>query len=189
MVFSSRVKSGCAGRVTALYAVIPYDGRLSVVILPERYYESAALILGETYAFLNGETAALDRYFLVTGTTAALDETSAGMFYDWFGENRDWLAESGLVSAGVEDYAEVLSPVALRVDTVGKLPNVWAWVLTGLAWGLLIWCAVILLRWSLGKYSPKPEAETADGELTETEEETETEAEAEPEPEEESDAT
>jgi hypothetical protein len=137
---------------TAYYAVVPYDGKFSVVILPQRYFESADVIFDETYDFINGRRDSINSYVLVTGTAEELSETTAGMFYDWFGLNKDWMTEAGLIDGEVEDYADYLSVVALRGDRVGHVSSVAAWILTAAAWVLLIYAAVVLLRWTLGKY-------------------------------------
>lgn len=146
-------------RVKTHYAVIPENGMLYAVILPERYFESADTIFGATYDFINGRADRLSKYILVTGTAEELTDDTATMFYDWFGLNKDWLAEAGLVGSEVTDYTDHICLTALRADRTGRVSTVWAWVLTGLAWAGFIYAAIILLRLSMGKYGPKP-AET-----------------------------
>ena len=109
--------------VTALYAVVPYGGRFAVIILPERYFDSAETVYDSTYDFINGRTAFINDYILVTGTAEELTDKTAAMFYDWFGLNKDWMAEAGLVDADVQDYADHLSLIALRADMTGRLPS------------------------------------------------------------------
>lgn len=144
-------------KVTALYAVVPYDGRFAAVILPQRYFESADVIFDSTYAFINGESGSVNEYILVTGTAEELTGETSGMLYEWFGLNKDWMTEAGLISGEVTDYAEHLSDVALRVDRTGALPTAWAVALTGLAWALLMYAVVVFLHLTLGRYDPKPE--------------------------------
>lgn len=148
--------------VTALYAVVPYGGRFAVVILPERYFDSADTVYDSTYDFINGRTAFINDYILVTGTAEELTDETAAMFYDWFGLNKDWMAEAGLVDADVQDYADHLSLVALRADMTGRLPAVWAWTLSGIAWALLMYAVIVFLRLTLGKYAPEPEPASAE---------------------------
>ena len=143
--------------VTALYAVVPYGGRFAVIILPERYFDSADTVYNSTYDFINGRTAFINDYILVTGTAEELTDKTAAMFYDWFGLNKDWMAEAGLVDADVQDYADHLSLAALRADMTGRLPSVWAWVLSGIAWVLFMYAVAVFLRLTLGKYAPEPE--------------------------------
>ncbi len=149
---------GPSGVTKTLYAVVPYDGRLAVVVLPRRYFPSAETVRRETEAFLGGALQEIDSYILVTGTGQALSEAEAGLFYDWFGENKDRLRALGLVPEGEEDYAHILSDTALRADRVGRVSTAAALTLTGLAWLLLIYAAVVLLRLSLGRYEQKETA-------------------------------
>lgn len=145
-------------KVKTHYAVVPEKGVLYAVILPERYFDSADTIFDATYDFINGRTDRLSSYILVTGTAEELTDDTAAMFYEWFGLNKDWLAEVGLVDAEVTDYTNHVCLTALRGDQTGSVSMVWAWVLTGLAWAGFIYAAIILLRLTLGKYDPKPEA-------------------------------
>lgn len=154
--FAEEYSSG-SGETTAVYAVVPYDGRFFAVILPERYFDSADVIYSSTYDFINGRTDSINSYILVTGTAEELSEQTAAMFYDWFGLNLDWMTEAGLTGGEVDDYADHISLVALRADVTGRLPSAWTWALTGAAWALLIYAAAVFLRLTLGKYAPKPQ--------------------------------
>lgn len=140
--------------VTALYAVVPCDQYFAVVILPERYFDSGDVIYDSTYAFINGETAAVNDYILVTGTAEELTGDTSAMFYDWFGLNKDWMTEAGLIDSEVEDYANHLSLIALRVDRTGRLSTSWSLALSAVAWALLMYAMIVFLRLSLGKYAP-----------------------------------
>ncbi len=142
--------------VTALYAVVPYDGRFAVVILTERYFDSAYTVYDATYEFINGRTAFINDYILVTGTAEELTDETLAMFYDWFGLNKDWMTEAGLITGEVDDFAKCLSGVALRADMTGRLPSIWAWVLSGCAWLFIMYGVIVFLRLSLGKYEPEP---------------------------------
>lgn len=166
-----------SGETTAVYAIVPCNGRFCAVILPERYFDSAGVIYDSTYDFINGRTDSISSYILVTGTAEELTDETITMFYDWFGLNRDWMTEVGLTGGEVEDYADHISIIALRADTTGRLPSAWTWALTGAAWALLIYAAVVFLRLTLGKYAPKPEPEPEETpENTETEEDSDNEA-------------
>lgn len=160
-------------KVKTHYAIVPENGMLYAVILPERYFDSADTIFDATYDFINGRTDRLSSYILVTGTAEELPDNTASMFYDWFGLNKDWMSEAGLVSGDVSDYANHICLTALRGDRTGTVSIVWAWVLTGLAWAGFIYAAIVFLRLTLGKYNPKPEAaESAPDAAAETEPET-----------------
>lgn len=149
-------------KVKTHYAIVPENGVLYAVILPERYFDSADTIFDATYDFINGRTDRLSSYILVTGTAEELPDNTAAMFYDWFGLNKDWMSEAGLISGDVSDYANHICLTALRGDRTGSVPTVWAWVLTGLAWAGFIYAAIVFLRLTLGKYEPKTEtAESA----------------------------
>ncbi len=152
------------GDATAWLAFVPNGDGFATVILPERYFDSSQSVLDETYAILNGEQDSLEHYILVTGTVEELSEEAQTYLYEWFGLNMEWMQEAGLVGE-VEDYADVLSIMALRVDTIGHLPAVWVYVLSSAAWLCLMVAVVIFLLWSLGKFDarpPRPEAGVGD---------------------------
>lgn len=144
-------------KVKTHYAIVPENGVLYAVILPERYFDSADTIFDAAYDFINGRTDRLSSYILVTGTAEELPDSTASMFYDWFGLNKDWMSEAGLISGDVSDYANHICLTALRGDQTGSVSTVWAWVLTGLAWAGFIYAAIVFLRLTLGKYEPKTE--------------------------------
>jgi len=141
-------------RVTGWYVVTALDGRLVTLLLPERYFDSAAAILEDTYDRLNGQPDAKSRYFLVNGTVAALPAGAETRFYDWFSETHVWMEAVGLVPAA-GDFSAVLSPCVIRVDDVGPYPAAVTYALAGAGLLLLLYAVIAAIRLALGGYGDR----------------------------------
>ena len=140
------------GDATTLYAVTAGDEYFYTVIVPKRYFDSANTINQDTLNFMLGTRSSLNRYFTVTGTIYTLSDTELSYLYNWFTENMQWLQSSDVIGE-VSDYSDYLSVYALRVDYIGNLPTVWVYILSSLAWLLLVYAIIVFIRIALGKYS------------------------------------
>ncbi|HHU22607.1 MAG TPA: hypothetical protein GXZ52_04205 [Clostridiales bacterium] len=156
MDFYAEDYSSLRDSVTGWYAIVPHEGQLFTILLTPRYFESAGLVIDDTYSYLNRLINRIDKYFVVNGTLDNLDPKAQAMLYDWFSLNKGWMAEAGIIGE-VTDYSHILSPYVLCVDTVGSLPAVWAFALTGAALLCLVYVLIIFVRCALGKYGGKPE--------------------------------
>lgn len=140
--------------VTAWYAVISLDGQLVTLRLPERYFDSAEVIIEDTYDELNGFIEKSSRYFRINGTVGELSEAAETKLYDWFSYNSEWMAYLGIVDSA-EDYSDCLSPYVINVDFIGPYGYVTTYILTGIALAALVFALVIAFRLALGGYREK----------------------------------
>lgn len=178
------------GRITEKYAVVPVNGQMVAFCFPSRWFDSADTIQSVTSDLRNGKASTIDKYIRVTGTVKAVPEAVSSQLYSWFGENKDWMEQSGLI-AEVEDYADVLPDVMVYVDTVGFMPVGWVITFSVIAALCLIYAIVVLVRIALKQYrapditveiTEASEDETGDARTAELPEEAEApEASAEPE--------
>ena len=143
------------GRITEKYAVIPVNGQMVAFCFPSRWFDSADTIQSVTSDLRNGKASTIDKYILVTGTVKAVPEAVSSQLYSWFGENKDWMEQSGLIGE-VEDYADVLPDVMVYVDTVGSMSVGWVIALSVVAALCLIYAIIVLVRIARKKYG-KPD--------------------------------
>jgi hypothetical protein len=129
------------GDASGRYAVVPQGGMLVTYLIPDRYFDSMDTVLNDTYAWLNGEIDSLDKYFIVNGTVDRLDSTTEGLFYEWFNQSHDWMADAGLIDAS-EDYANYLSPYIIKVGYIGAYPAILAYVLSAFALFCLVYFVI-----------------------------------------------
>ena len=152
--------SHAGGDATSLYAVSAGDEDFYTIVVPKRYFDSANTINQDTLSYMLGTRSSLSRFFTVTGTVHVLSDSELSYLYQWFSDNMQWLQSTDVIGE-VSDYSDYLSVYALRVDYVGRLPAVWVYVLSSIAWLLLVYAVIILIRFALGKYSPAPAELTA----------------------------
>lgn len=145
--------SGYRGeRVTEKYAVIPINGQMVAFCFPERWFESADTIQSNTTSLISGESSMIDQYILVTGTVKAMPERVSSQLYSWFGENKDWMSQLGIIGE-VEDYADYLPDVVVYVDAVGSMSCGWVAALSVIAALCLIYAVIVLVRIALKQYA------------------------------------
>lgn len=148
--FASGYNKG--GSITEKYAVVPINGQMVAFRFPARWFASADTIQSNTRALLQGMSSSLDQYIRVSGTVKAMSEDVATQLYSWFGQNKDWMTQGGLIQE-VEDYADYLPDVVVSVDTVGYLPSGWVAVFSIAAALCLIYAIVVLIRIACKKYT------------------------------------
>lgn len=144
--------SGYRGdHVTEQYAVVPIDGKMVAFCFPERWFESAGTILSNTQNLLTGNASTIDQYIRVAGTVKAIPEEASNQLYSWFGENKDWMTQAGMIGE-VEDYADFLPEVVIQVDAVGSMSSGWVVALSIAAALCLVYAVIVLVRIALKKY-------------------------------------
>lgn len=148
--FASGYNKG--GSITEKYAVVPINGQMVAFRFPARWFASADTIQSNTRALLQGMSSSLDQYIRVSGTVKAMSEDVATQLYSWFGQNKDWMTQGGMIQE-VEDYADYLPDVVVSVDTVGYLPSGWVAVFSIAAALCLIYAIVVLIRIACKKYA------------------------------------
>lgn len=131
VIFGYYAESGVnsSGEAKARFALIPSGGKFVTVQLPERYFESADVILDTTYDVINGYSLTLDKYFTVTGSVRELDSAADELLHEWLALNSTWMTEAGIIGSG-EDYGELVSNLVFNVDYYGGMSSVWAYTLT-----------------------------------------------------------
>ena len=139
------------GSVTEKYAVVPVNGQMVAFCFPARWFDSADVIQDNTASLISGTASTIDKYLLVTGTVKAMPEDVSSQLYSWFGENKDWMTQLGLIGE-VSDYADVLPDVVVYVDAVGSMSIGWVSVFSVIAALCLIYAVVVLVRIALKKY-------------------------------------
>ncbi|MEG1461087.1 MAG: DUF6709 family protein [Oscillospiraceae bacterium] len=137
--------------VSGHYALVPMGNKFVTVHFSDRYLKSAGAVLDDTYAFINQKLPGLDQYLTVQGTVDKLDEATSTKLYDWFGLNKDWMVQSGVI-ADTDDYADYLSDAVLEVDSVNGMNQNLVFALTGLAALCLAYAIVVLLMMAFGHY-------------------------------------
>ena len=176
-----------SGKVIGRYIVVPMGEKFVAVLLPERYFESEEVIRDLTRDYLmTGRVQSLKNYILVTGTVQSLNDKEKTIMYDWAESNGDWVASFGIVEQR-EYFADSLSDYVIRVDYIGNMSDIWVYILSAMAWLLLLFAVFVVTLFPLGIFNKKPGAETADAgtgpepeaENTDTEAGTESEAETE----------
>ncbi|MEG1166366.1 MAG: hypothetical protein RSD68_08130, partial [Oscillospiraceae bacterium] len=124
--------------------------------------------------YVNGKLQMLDKYVVVQGEAASLDEKTSGLMYEWFELNRAQLVATGVI-ADTNDAALYLSDMVLEVDTINGMSQTLVLILTGLAALLLLYVIFEFVLMAIGHYLIKPEATAQieevvaedDGEITE----------------------
>ncbi len=144
--------------VTERYAVVPVSGKMVTFCFPQRWFESESAIYQATQDLLSGNTYSIDSYIRVTGTVAELPESVSTELYNWFGENKEWMEQGGLIPES-DDYADVLSDLMVKVDYVGRFSQTVVVALTALAGLCLLYALYELIRILAKGYAPK-QAET-----------------------------
>lgn len=150
------------------YAVVPVNGELVTFCFPQRWQESEQGIADATQELLNGLEQYIDKYIIVRGTVKSLPENVSAELYAWFGENRAWMAQSGLIDDS-EDAADSLADYMVDVDAVGRLPVGWVVGLTAAAGVCLLYALFELIRILCGGYAVPPKPEITE-DVSETEE-------------------
>ena len=156
--------------VTERYAVVPVSGKMVTFCFPQRWFASEDAIDQATQDLLNGRAYSIDSYIRVTGTVAELPDTVADQLYSWFGENKEWMEQGGLIPES-DDYADVLSDVMVKVDYVGGMTQTAVVALTAAAGVCLLYAIYELIRILCKGFAPK--AETAEAEAPAASAETE----------------
>ncbi|MGI5935965.1 MAG: DUF6709 family protein [Oscillospiraceae bacterium] len=156
MDFYAEDYSPMRNTVTGWYAIVPHNGKLLTVLLTPRYFESAGLVIDDTYSYINGLIDGLDKYFIIHGTLDNLELQAQEMLHQWFSMNKDWMEEAGIIGE-VTDFSQILSPYVLRADRVGSLSAAWVLILNGAALLCLVYIFIVFVRYTLGKYDDKPE--------------------------------
>ena len=176
-----------SGKVIGRYIVVPMEEKLVAVFLPERYFESEEVIRNLTSEYLMaGRAHSLKNYILVTGTVQNLSDKEKTIMYDWAERNGGWIGSLGIVEQ-TEYFADNLSEYVIRVDYIGNMGDIRVYILSALAWLLLLFVVFMVTLFPLGIFNKKPEAETAgagtkpepEAENIDTEAGTESEAETE----------
>lgn len=142
------------------YAVVPMSGELVTVNFTGRYQESVDEIIKETSDYVSGALSQLDKYVIVQGTVAELDEEQSALLRAWFDENRDEMVANYVISDAfsADDY---LSEKVLLVDTVDGVNQTLVMALSALALLLVLYVIAELVLMALGFYKeskPKDEA-------------------------------
>lgn len=137
--------------VTEKYAVVPVNGQMVAFRFPTRWFDSADTIQTNTANLISGAASTIDEYIRVTGTVKAMPEDVSSQLYSWFGENKDWMTQIGLVGE-VEDYADILPDVVIYVDAVGFMSSGWVVAFSVVAALCLVYAIVVLVRIALKKY-------------------------------------
>lgn len=137
--------------ITEKYAVVPINGQMVAFCFPTRWFESADAIQSNSASFFSGTSATIDQYIRVTGTVQDIPEEVSDQLYSWFSENKDWMAQAGMISE-VEDYADFLPEVVIQVDAVGSMPSGWVVTFSVVAALCLIYAVIVLVRIALKKY-------------------------------------
>lgn len=144
--------SGYRGNsVTEKYAVVPVNGQMVAFCFPARWFDSADVIQSNTNNLISGTASTIDKYLLITGTVKAMPEDVSSQLYSWFGENKAWMEQIGLIGE-VTDYADVLPDVVVYVDAVGSMSSGWVVAFSVIAALCLIYAVVVLVRIVLKKY-------------------------------------
>lgn len=154
------------GNVTERYIVVPVNGKMVAFCFPQRWFDSEDAIYQATQNLLTG-TGFDGSYIRVTGTVTELPEDVSKQLYDWFGENKEWLEQGGLIPQ-TDDYADVLYDRMVKVDYVGHFTQTVVVVLSVLAGICLLYAIYELIRILAKGYAPKQTAESL--ELAELEE-------------------
>ncbi|MEG0778878.1 MAG: DUF6709 family protein, partial [Oscillospiraceae bacterium] len=163
-----------SGKVKGSYALVPMGENFVTVHFTQRYLDSAEAICNETTDYVNGKLQMLDKYVVVQGEAASLDEKTSGLMYEWFELNRAQLVATGVI-ADTNDAALYLSDMVLEVDTINGMSQTLVLILTGLAALLLLYVIFEFVLMAIGHYLIKPEATVQieeavaedDGEITE----------------------
>ena len=142
------------GTVTERYAVVPVNGKMVAFCFPQRWFESEDAIYQATQDLLNGSAYSIDSYIRVTGTVAELPESVSTELYNWFGENKEWMEQGGLIPE-TDDYADVILDRMVKVDSVGRLSQTAVVALTVLAGLCLLYALNELIRILCKGYAPK----------------------------------
>lgn len=151
------------GTVTERYVVVPVNGKMVAFCFPQRWFDSEDAIYQSTQNLLTG-TSFDGSYIRVTGTVTEMPESVSTQLYDWFGENKTWLEQGGLIPQ-TDDSADVLHDLMVKVDYVGHFSQTVVVVLTVLAGLCLLYALYELIRILAKGYAPKQTevpAETAE---------------------------
>lgn len=142
------------------YAAVPVNGKLVAFRFPQRWLASEQAIADESMNVLTGVSQYFDKYIVVRGTVQALPEDVAAEFYSWFGENKEWMAQCGLIS-GTEDAAAAIDDYMVAVDAVGSRSAGTVVGLSVAALVCLLYALYELIRILAKGYAPKalPEEE------------------------------
>lgn len=157
--------------VTGRYVLVPADGSLIVVHLPQRYLDSGDTIATQTYYQLFGGATA-DKYFVASGVVKAVPEDVASKYAEWFNKNAVYMYQYGFIKS----FDESTVTYMVDVDSTGLFGDTVCIILSGAASLALIYAVWELVRILMDKYGDN------DGEITVEifEEEPAEEAEAEP---------
>lgn len=140
-----------ADETTGRYAVVPMNGELVSVYFTQRYLESANSVCDNTYNFINGKAAALDKYVIVEGTVEEIGEDVASLMYDWFGINKNQLVQMRMI-ADTDDYSDYLSDSLLVVDTVNSYSETVIYIIGIISALLLLYSIIEIILMSTGFY-------------------------------------
>lgn len=144
---------------TGWYAVIPFDGQFLTILLPERYFESASTVYSQWNYLIQGPNEEKTQYFQVNGTVDTLTAQEDGRMGDWFNAHSPELLGRGYVNSLT--HADNLSPYIIKVDKIGGLPEMAAYILSGAAALLILHTAVVFLLAALGRYTRKDKKQPA----------------------------
>ena len=160
------------GTVTERYVVVPVNGKMVAFCFPQRWFESEEAIYQATQKILTG-TGFDGSYIRVTGTVTELPESVSTQLYDWFGENKEWMEQGGMIPE-TDDYASVIHDLMVKVDYVGHFTQTVVVVLSALAGLCLLYALYELIRILCKGYAVKQTEEPAEtSELEESAEEDE----------------
>lgn len=126
--------------VTGRYAIVPVDGSLAIVHLPQRYLESGDTIAVQTYYALYGYTTA-DQYFVASGAVKAAPEEIASQFGEWFNSNILALYQMGFVTSVDEPAFDLM----VEVDSTGLFGDAMTIVISAIAGLCLVWAVIELV--------------------------------------------
>ena len=80
----------------ARWVIIPCQGQLAIIRLPQRYLEDGDTIAVQTYYQLYSGTAA-DKYFIVSGAVKKVPDDIAAKYADWYNQNALYMYQYGFI--------------------------------------------------------------------------------------------
>jgi len=133
------------------YALVPMDGKMVIVHLPQRYLSSADAIVMQTYYVMYGYTTA-DSYFVASGTVKKANEELTQKYIEWYDQNGIIMYYYGLTDSFEDSSTFVDNTYYIDVDSTGLFDDNTCTALSTVAAICVVYALIVLIRIKSGKY-------------------------------------
>ncbi|NLC73075.1 MAG: hypothetical protein GX684_04820, partial [Ruminococcaceae bacterium] len=110
-----------AKKVTARFMIIPMEGRLLTIRLPERYFSSADEIIKQTNDMLTSGIHG-NKYIVIEGTVSTMTQSAYDYSSKWVKENMSSLVGREIITSS-ENIEEYLSDFVINADHIGAFSS------------------------------------------------------------------